>query len=133
VFDVDRAANHGDPWIFLHCCHHAIPNIVPWGLYLLAWLVRGRLWDELPRPVDTMLTFSTRVSGCSEIFLLSTAGKAAAICASWVSIILLKLNWFLSVEDKFQALHLNFPGFCHWPKAFFYIFVNFSLAKNKIS
>ena len=32
VFDVDRAADHGDPWILSYCCHHAIPNIVSWGI-----------------------------------------------------------------------------------------------------
>ena len=90
MFDVDRAADHGDPWILLHRCYHAIPNFVPWGIVLPAWLLHGGLWDELPRPVDTMLTFSTGDSGCPEIFPLSPAGNEAAICASWVSIILLR-------------------------------------------
>jgi hypothetical protein len=32
VFVVDRAADHGDPWILLHYCHQAIPRVVLWGI-----------------------------------------------------------------------------------------------------
>ena len=103
------------------------------GVYLPAWLLRGGHRDELPRPIDTMLTFSTGVLGCPGIFLLSTAGKATAICASWVSIILLKLNWFLRVEDKVSILNLNFQGFVIGQELFINVFVNFNLAKNKFS
>ena len=30
LFVIDRVADHGDPWILLHCCHQAIPRIVLW-------------------------------------------------------------------------------------------------------
>ena len=30
VFDVDRAADHWNPWILLDYCHHASPNVIPW-------------------------------------------------------------------------------------------------------
>src|SRR6185503_15610225 len=47
VFDVDRATDHGDPWILLHYCHHAIPNIIPWGIVSTcmvdAWWPPGRV------------------------------------------------------------------------------------------
>src|SRR6185503_13858182 len=71
----------------------------PGELYLPSWLVHGGIRDELPHPESTMLTLSTGGSGCLGIFPFSATGKAVAICASWVSIILLKLDWFLSVED----------------------------------
>jgi hypothetical protein len=84
--------------------------------------LRGGLRDELPRPVDTMLTFSIGDSGCHGIFLLSTTGKAAANCASSVSIILLKLNWFLRVEDKVSSLTFKLSRDLSFAKSFLFIF-----------
>ena len=92
------------------------------GVYLPAWLLRGGLRDELSHQVDTVLTFSMGVSGCLGIVLLSTAGKAAAICASWVSIILLKLNWFLSVEDKVSSFTFKHSRDLSLAKSFLFIF-----------
>src|SRR6185437_13034435 len=92
------------------------------GVYLPAWLLRGGLRDELPRPVDTMLTFSVGDSGCHGIFPLSTAGNEAAICASWVSIILLKLNWFLRVEEQVSSLTFKLSRDLSLAKRFLFIF-----------
>ena len=92
------------------------------GLYLPAWLVRGVLRDELSHLVDTMLTFSTGVSGCPGIFPPSTAGNEAAIHASWVSIILLKLNWFLRVEDKVSSFTFKLSMVISLAKSFLFIF-----------
>src|SRR6185312_8135853 len=92
------------------------------GVYLPAWLLRGGLRDELPCPVDTMLTFSTGDSGCPGIFPLSTAGNKTSICASWVLIILLKLNWFLRVEDKASSLTFKLSRNLSLAKSFLFIF-----------
>ena len=92
------------------------------GMYLPTWLLRGGLRDELPSPVDTMLTFSTEVSGCPGIFPLSIVGNEAAICASWVSIIFLKLNWFLRVEDKVSSLTFKHSRDLSLAKSFLFIF-----------
>jgi len=91
-------------------------------LYLPAWLVRGGIRDELPYPESTMLTLSTGGSGCPGIFPFSAIGKAAAICASWVSIILLKLDWFLSIEDKVSSLTFRFSRVLSLAKSFLFIF-----------
>ena len=93
------------------------------GLYLPAWLLCGGLRDELPHLVDIMLTFSTGVSGCPEIFPLSIAGNETTICASWVSIILLKLNWFLRVEDKDSSLTFKLSRDLSLAKSFLFIFL----------
>jgi len=69
-----------------------------------------------------MLTFSTGDSGCPGIFPLSTAGNETAICASWVSIILLKLNWFLRVEDKASSLTFKLSRDLSLAKSFLFIF-----------
>ena len=66
---------------------------------LPAWLVREVCQERLPHPVDTIFIVSTGDSGCPEIFPDSETGTAAAIWASCVSIILLKLNWFLIAEE----------------------------------
>ena len=108
VFDVDRAADHGDLWILLHCCHHNIPRVVPWGIVptcmVSAWWPSRRVTPSSGH----MLTFSIGASGCPGIFPFSPASKDAAICASCVSIILLKLNWFLRVDDKVSTLIFKF-------------------------
>jgi hypothetical protein len=69
--------------------------------------------------VATKLTFSTGFSDCLGIFPVSTIGTAAAICASWVLIILLKFNWFLRAEDKVSIFILILSKVYHWPKVFF--------------
>ena len=92
-------------------------------MVLPAWLVRGGLRDGLPHPVDTMLTFSTGNSSCLGIFLLSTAGTKAAIWASCVSIILLKLSWFLSNEDKVSIFMLRLSRVLSLVKRFLFIFL----------
>ena len=70
------------------------------GLYLPAWLVRGAYQGRLPHPVHTIFVVSTGDSGCPGIFPDSEIGTAAAICASCVSLILLKLSWFLRAEER---------------------------------
>ena len=49
-------------------------------------------------------------SGCSEIFPVLLTGIAATIWAIWVSIILLKLNWFFTEEDKLSSLEFTFSN-----------------------
>ena len=122
VFVVDRATDHGDPWILLHCPTRPSQESFLGELYLLASLVRGGIRDELPHPESTMLTLSMGGSGCPGIFPFSATGKAAAICASWVSIILLKLDWFLSVEDKVSSLTFRFSSVLSLAKRFLFIF-----------
>jgi len=51
-------------------------------------------------------------------FIFSENGTTAAICASCVSIILLKLNWFLIAEERVSTSAFIIPKFYHWQQAF---------------
>ena len=122
VFVIDRTTDHGDPWILLHCRHKAIPRVVPWGIVptctVSSWWHPGRVAPSREHHVDTFYGGS----GYTGISPFSATGKAAAICASWVSMILLKLYWFLSVEDKVSSLTFRFSRVLSLAKSFLFIF-----------
>jgi hypothetical protein len=57
--------------------------------------------------VDTAQTFSQEDTGCPEISPSSAKGTKVGYEAKWVSIILLKLSWFLRAEERLSILVLR--------------------------
>ena len=76
-----------------------------WWIYKIIMASRYR---GLPNLVEAILIDSREVLGFPRIFPESEIGSAVAIWAIWVSIILLKLNWFLTDEDRFPSFVFMF-------------------------